>query len=127
MTAWRAIWAALAAAALAFAAFGPQTGLWPPEAMHLPMAGWISAAMAWLTDQAALGPVTFKDITRTIAAVIEAPYDLARILLVDGITTARAGGPRRSSRRCPGWPSPPPRWRWATMPATSGLVSWPGR
>jgi glycine betaine/proline transport system permease protein len=53
--------------------------------MHLPLAGPISAAMAWLTDQASLGPVTFKQVTRGIAAVIEGPYDLARVLLVDGI------------------------------------------
>jgi glycine betaine/proline transport system permease protein len=85
MKLWRAIWAALALVALGFAIFGPATGLWPPQAMHLPLAGPISAAMAWLTDQAALGPVTFKQVTRGIAAVIEAPYDLARILLVDGI------------------------------------------
>ena len=85
MKLWRAIWAALALVALGFAIFGPATGLWPPQAMHLPLAGPISAAMAWLTDQAALGPVTFKQVTRGIAAVIEAPYDLARVLLVDGI------------------------------------------
>ena len=85
MTVWRAIWAALAAVALAFAAFGPETGLWPPARMEVPFAAWIGATMGWLTDSAALGPVSFRDVTRAFAAVIEAPYDLARILLVDGI------------------------------------------
>ncbi len=104
MTVWRGIWAALAAVALAFAAFGPETGLWPPARMEVPFAAWIGAAMGWLTDSAALGPVSFRDVTRAFAAVIEAPYDLARILLVDGILDGKGGGPRRLSRRCPGWP-----------------------
>lgn len=85
MTLWRVIWAVLAAMALGFAAFGPEIGLWPPPALEVPLAGWITAAMGWLTDSAALGPVTFKDLTRAFAALIEAPYDLARILLVEGI------------------------------------------
>ncbi|MCB6177697.1 ABC transporter permease subunit [Rhodobacter sp. Har01] len=91
MRLWPAIWAALAAAALALALWArlPAGWLWPPQAMHLPMAGWITAGMAWLTDTAAIGPVTFKDLTRGIAAVIEAPYDAARVLLVDGITEGK--------------------------------------
>lgn len=91
MKPWLVIWAALAAVALVLA-LGvkvPEGWLWPPQAMHLPMARWISAGMAWLTDTAAIGPVTFKDVTRGIAAVIEAPYDAARVLLVDGITEGR--------------------------------------
>ena len=90
MTLWRAIWAALAVAALVLAGLGvPEGWLWPPKAMHLPMAGWISAGMAWLTDSAGIGPVTVKDITRGIARLIEAPYDAARVLLVDGITSGK--------------------------------------
>jgi len=79
-------------AALAAAWLSPwlQAGwLWPPGATRLPMADAISAGMNWLTDTAAIGPVTFKDVTRGFAALIEAPYDAARILLVDGITEGR--------------------------------------
>lgn len=89
MTVWRGIWAAVALVALGYALFAGAAPIWPPEAMQLPMARWISAAMAWLTDQATLGPITFKDLTRSIAALIEAPYDAARILLVDGITDGK--------------------------------------
>lgn len=89
MTLWRGIWAAVALLALGFAVVGPETGLWPPQAMQVPFAGWITAGMAWLTDSAALGPVSFKDMTRAFAALIEAPYDLARILLVEGITDGK--------------------------------------
>ncbi len=67
----------------------PPGLLWPPEALHLPMAGWISAAMAWLTDSAHLGPVSFKDLTRGFAALVEAPYQALRVLLVEGITEGR--------------------------------------
>lgn len=82
----------LLALALLLAGLAPRmpTGLlWPPQALHLPMAGWISAAMNGLTDSAHLGPVTFKDVTRAFAALIEAPYNAVRILLVEGITEGR--------------------------------------
>jgi glycine betaine/proline transport system permease protein len=67
----------------------PSGFLWPPQGMQLPMAGWITAAMTWLTDSAHLGPVSFKDLTRGFAALIEAPYDAVRLLLVEGITEGR--------------------------------------
>ncbi|MGA0542002.1 ABC transporter permease [Neotabrizicola sp. VNH66] len=62
---------------------------WPPQAMVLPMADRISAAMKWLTDSAALGPVSFRDLTRGFAAMVEAPYNAVRVLLVEGITQGR--------------------------------------
>ncbi len=89
MTGWRLLWAALAVAALLMAVLLPEAALWPPAEMQLPTAGWISAAMLWLTDHAAIGPVTFRSLTRGFAALVEAPYDAARILLVDGITDGK--------------------------------------
>ena len=87
---WPLIWAALAVVALGLvAATVPVGWLWPPEALHLPTGGWISAAMKWLTDSAAIGPVSFKDLTRGFAALVEAPYQAARVLLVEGITEGR--------------------------------------
>ncbi len=85
MSLWRIIWAALAAAALALALLLPEGWMWPAEAMRLPLAGWISAGMNWLTDTAAIGPVSFRDVTRGFAALVEAPYEAAKVLLVDGI------------------------------------------
>ena len=91
MTLWRGIWAALAALALTLALFVtvPEGWLWPPQAVQLPFAGWLTAGMKWLTESAAIGPVSVKDLTRGFAAVIEAPYEVARILLVDGITEGK--------------------------------------
>ncbi|MBK8438389.1 MAG: ABC transporter permease subunit [Rhodobacter sp.] len=110
---WHLIWAALAVIAmlLAFAVKLPPGWLWPPEAMHLPMAGWVSAGMKWLTDSAAIGPVSFKDLTRGFAALVEAPYDMARVLLVDGITEGRG---RRATTIIP-----PLSWLAVTMAAVA--------
>jgi len=100
---WPMIWVGLALAALALAIWAnlpvetisplaevlPKGWLWPPEAAHLPLGNMVTAGMKWLTDTAAIGPVTFKDLTRGFAALVEAPYDAARVLLVDGITEGR--------------------------------------
>ena len=88
---WPLIWAGLAVIALVLAIWAtvPVGWLWPPAAMHLPMGEKVSAGMKWLTDSAAIGPVSFKDVTRGFAALIEAPYEAARVLLVDGITEGR--------------------------------------
>lgn len=89
MTLWRIIWAGIAALALALALLLPEGWMWPPAEMQLPLAGKITSFMKWLTDSAALGPVSFKEVTRGIAALVEAPYEAVRVLLVDGITEGR--------------------------------------
>lgn len=91
MTLWRGIWGALALLALSLAIFAtaPEGWLWPPQSLQLPFAGWLTAGMKWLTDSAAIGPVTVKDLTRGFAAVVEAPYEAVKVLLVDGITEGR--------------------------------------
>ena len=75
MTLWRGIWAALGLLALALAIFAtlPAGWLWPPASVQLPFAGWLTAGMKWLTDSAAIGPNTVKDLTRGFARLIEAP------------------------------------------------------
>jgi glycine betaine/proline transport system permease protein len=85
VTLWRAIWAVLAVVALGCAVLLPEGWMWPGEALQLPLAGWITAGVKWLTDSAAIGPVSFKDVTRAAAAVIEAPYEAVKVLLVEGI------------------------------------------
>lgn len=91
MTRWRAIWLAIAGAALILAAVVPVPAawLWPPEWLHLPLAGGLTAAMKWLTDSAAIGPLSVKDMTRGFAALIELPYQVVKVLLVEGITEGR--------------------------------------
>src|SRR3546814_2763889 len=44
----------------------------------------ISAFMKWLVEDASFGLFTFTELTRSIAWVLEQPYDLARALLVNG-------------------------------------------
>ncbi|WP_037255736.1 ABC transporter permease [Roseobacter sp. SK209-2-6] len=44
----------------------------------------ISAAMKWLVEEAAIGPVAFTDITRALAWLIEQPYELVLAFLAHG-------------------------------------------
>lgn len=46
----------------------------------------ISAAMKWLLEEAAIGQVSFRDVTRFLSAMVEAPYDIVRSLLIDGLS-----------------------------------------
>ena len=55
-----------------------------PKQFELPMDAWISGAMTWLVEDASFGLFTFRDLTRFISALIEAPYSLVRALLIDG-------------------------------------------
>jgi glycine betaine/proline transport system permease protein len=91
MTLWRGIWAGLAVLALGLAVLVtlPPALTWPPEQMHLPFAAGLTAAMKWLTETAAIGPVTVKDLTRAFAKVIELPYEAVKVLLVEGITEGK--------------------------------------
>ena len=60
-----------------------------PAAWRVPLDQWISSAMAWLVEDASFGLFTFRDLTRFISAVIEAPYRLVRDLLIDGFSTGQ--------------------------------------
>ncbi|WP_120634649.1 proline/glycine betaine ABC transporter permease [Ruegeria sp. EL01] len=55
-----------------------------PLAWVIPFKTYISSAMAWLIEDAAIGPVSFTDVTRAIAWAIEQPYNLVLSLLADG-------------------------------------------
>jgi len=72
-------------------AFGLRYGepLWPwaleyPRAWELPLKDWISAFMKWLVNEASLGVFTFKELTRSLAWLLQLPLDAARGLLVVG-------------------------------------------
>lgn len=56
-----------------------------PRTAELPTDKVISRFMKWLLEQAAIGPVAFRDVTRAISAAIEAPYAAARAALIDGV------------------------------------------
>ncbi|MXN64435.1 ABC transporter permease subunit [Stappia sp. GBMRC 2046] len=55
-----------------------------PKKLEIPLDTWISNATNWLVEDLNFGFFTFRDVTRFISAIIEAPYDIMRSLLVDG-------------------------------------------
>ena len=55
-----------------------------PRSWVIPVDKWISAAMTWLVEDAAIGPVSFRHVTRLLSTIVEAPYGFVRQLLVDG-------------------------------------------
>ena len=93
----RAFWAALFIATWLlsrhsfdiYKAFDARWIIQFPAAWRLPLDQWISSAMAWLVEDATFGLFTFRDLTRAISAVIEAPYRLVRDLLIDGFSTGQ--------------------------------------
>lgn len=56
-----------------------------PKAWQIPAARWIGNAINWLMKEAAIGPLAFSDVTRFIAALIDAPYRVVLSLLSSGL------------------------------------------
>ena len=56
-----------------------------PRAWLIPVQDWVSAAMAWLVNDASFGLFTFRELTRFLAAVLEAPLTIATSLLATGL------------------------------------------
>lgn len=56
-----------------------------PKAWQIPAAKWIGGFITWLVKEAAIGPVAFADVTRFLAAVIDAPYRFVLSLLSTGV------------------------------------------
>lgn len=85
----RLLWLALLLVTIGFSHLprGTLDGLWEevPRALELPFASWISAAMDWLVSDARLGPVSFRDLTRAIAALLALPLDAATSLFATGL------------------------------------------
>ena len=57
-----------------------------PAAYLLKAETAISQFMQWLVEDATFGIVTFREVTRFIAWLIEVPYDFMRDLLIDGFS-----------------------------------------
>lgn len=92
MTLRAPLWIGLFGISLALAALSarlPGWALLPPAAVQLNLAGAVSAAMTWLVEQATFGLFTVKEATRAFAALVDLPYEAARMALVDGITEGR--------------------------------------
>ncbi|WP_171230411.1 proline/glycine betaine ABC transporter permease [Ruegeria sp. HKCCA4008] len=60
-----------------------------PSAWVIPFKTYISSAMTWLIEDAAIGPLSFTDVTRAIAWLIEQPYHLVLALLADGFVSGQ--------------------------------------
>ncbi|HUF55168.1 MAG TPA: ABC transporter permease subunit [Thermohalobaculum sp.] len=55
-----------------------------PRGWRAPLAGWISAFMEWLVEEASFGLFTFREATRGLSWAIGQPYEFVRALLIDG-------------------------------------------
>ena len=77
-----AIWLGLFSLTLGLALWQPLSGY--PEAWVIGLKDVVSAAMKWLVEEAAVGPVKFTDLTRGLAWLIEQPYELAKSVLATG-------------------------------------------
>ena len=83
---WTMIWAVALALAVALYAAGDQVP-WAveyPRAWTVPLRIWISDFMKWLISGATFGLFTFKELTRSIAWLLDWPYWVARSVLADG-------------------------------------------
>jgi glycine betaine/proline transport system permease protein len=58
-----------------------------PKKWQLELDGGISDFLTWLVEDASFYFFTFKDLTRAIAALIEAPYQFLRNLLIEGFSS----------------------------------------
>jgi glycine betaine/proline transport system permease protein len=58
-----------------------------PRALEWPLARQLTALMKWLIDEASLGFVTVRELTRGLAALLEWPLWLATSILATGFTT----------------------------------------
>lgn len=55
-----------------------------PKGWEWGLDDWIKNALDWLVNEAGFVLFSFRDLTRFIAALIEAPYQFVRDLLIDG-------------------------------------------
>ena len=62
----------------------PAWALKVPRALELPAAAWIGGFMRWLLEDASFGLFTFRELTRSIAWVLDWPLRLATALLASG-------------------------------------------
>ncbi len=110
--------AAALAVSLAFAnaprGMVPRWATELPRAQQVPFAQWLRDGMRWLTDEAALGPLAFRDLTRLLAWLMEWPLWAARSLLVTGIETGVGSA-------AVAWTAPV---SWAALTAVLGWLAW---
>lgn len=82
--------AVLATVVLAFVPAAAPWALRPPAPWLVPFDAWIGAAATWLMRDAGVGPWLFKDLTRAVGTLLEAPVVLLQHVLVKGATVGGA-------------------------------------
>ena len=82
--AWMVLLVLAAAAHLGREAF-PAAAVWP-EPWVIPFRFWISGFMKWLVNDFDLGLFTFKELTRSIAWLLEWPLRTAQSLFAEGFS-----------------------------------------
>ncbi|HUF87598.1 MAG TPA: ABC transporter permease subunit [Thermohalobaculum sp.] len=81
------LWGGALAAFAVLWLWGRPVAAWAfevPRGWRLPLSRWIGDVMRWLVEDASFGLFSFTELTRFIAAVIEAPYRAALSLLSTG-------------------------------------------
>ncbi len=85
-------WVLVLVACAALWIWGATVAPWAfdwPKAWTIPVARWITAFTKWLLNEATFGLFTFQELTRFIAAVIDAPYRIVLSLLSTGFLEGR--------------------------------------
>jgi glycine betaine/proline transport system permease protein len=89
----RTVWLSAAAISLAWPLLPrgtvPAWALELPRAWQWPLARQLGAWMRWLVDEASLGFITVKELTRGLAALLDWPLWLATSLLATGFMDGR--------------------------------------
>ncbi len=85
------VWAAIALVSLGFGHLprGTLAGAWAEAPFRIPVARWISQAADWLVADAGFGLFSFRDLTRGIAAALDAPLQAATALFSTGLTAGQ--------------------------------------
>ncbi len=90
---WRGLFVLAAVAAISWWFVVAPKGFVPrwmgelPRDLRIPFARWLRDFMGWLIEDAAIGPLEFRDVTRAFAWLMAWPLRLAESLLVTGIET----------------------------------------
>lgn len=118
---WPAAFAVALAVALAFTLVPPgavpRWALKLPREWQLPLARHVSAFTDWLVTEASLGLVTFRELTRGLAWLLDWPLAAAGALLVHGLV---AGQGAEAVRLAPPLP-------WLSVVAlAAGIGAWAG-
>ncbi|MEM7075441.1 MAG: ABC transporter permease subunit [Pseudomonadota bacterium] len=80
----------IAAIALVIVAlFGPAWLRVPPDWLIWPVSDWVGESLTWFAREAQIAGVTVQEITRAMAALVNAPIEWTVVALSEGVFTGR--------------------------------------